>query len=60
VIVPSVDAPEAALVTGVDVIPVFSLAQLVNDYRGHKIIPPFIPSERTFHLNRFLRPTLPW
>lgn len=41
VVVPAVDAPEAALVTGIDVIPAWSLAQLVNHFRGHEIIQPY-------------------
>ncbi len=42
--VPAVDAPEAALVQGVDVIPVDSLASLVSHLNGFSPIPPFEPN----------------
>ena len=41
VIVPASDAREAALVNNLRVIPAESLAQLVNHFRGHEVIPPF-------------------
>jgi len=41
--VPAVDAPEAALVQGVDVIPLDSLASLVGHLNGFAPIPPFEP-----------------
>ena len=40
---PAVDAPEASLVQGVDVIPVDSLASLVGHLNGFSPIPPFEP-----------------
>jgi len=45
VIVPEADAPEAALIPGLEVIPVTSLANLYNHLTGRKIIPAFIPGE---------------
>lgn len=36
VFVPSIDAPEAAIVEGLEIIPVGSLAELVNHLRGHR------------------------
>jgi magnesium chelatase family protein len=44
VIVPEADAKEAALVDGVNIIPIASLAQLVSYLRG-EIPPPSMPSE---------------
>ena len=44
VIVPEADAKEAALVDGVSVIPVASLAQLVSHLRGDITIPEYEPS----------------
>jgi magnesium chelatase family protein len=41
--VPAVDAPEAALVQGIDVIPVDSLASLMGHLNGFSPIPPFEP-----------------
>ncbi|MCL5266232.1 MAG: YifB family Mg chelatase-like AAA ATPase [Chloroflexi bacterium] len=41
VFVPSFDAPEAAIVEGLEIIPVGSLAELVNHLRGHRQIPVF-------------------
>ena len=41
--VPAVDAPEAALIQGVDVIPVDSLGSLVGHLNGFAPIPPFEP-----------------
>jgi magnesium chelatase family protein len=40
IVVPQVDAAEAALIPDLDVIPVESLAQLYNHLIGRKIIPP--------------------
>lgn len=45
VIVPEVDAPEAALIPGLEVIPVASLAGLFNHLTGRKVIPAFFPRE---------------
>ncbi|MEP7294325.1 MAG: YifB family Mg chelatase-like AAA ATPase, partial [Chloroflexota bacterium] len=44
VYVPAEDAAEAALVSGIDVIPVESLGQLVEHLYGLSIIPPYIPA----------------
>jgi magnesium chelatase family protein len=41
--VPAVDAPEAALVEGIDVIPVESLVQLVKNLQGEEKISPYQP-----------------
>jgi len=43
VFVPSSDAPEAALVEGLTIIPVMSLADLIAHLRGLRVIPPFEP-----------------
>jgi magnesium chelatase family protein len=43
VYVPAVDAMEASLVEGVEVIPVRSLAALVDHLRGDRLIAPFAP-----------------
>ena len=45
VIVPEVDAPEAALIPGLEVIPVSSLAGLYNHLTGRKTIPAYEPME---------------
>lgn len=45
VFVPAVDAREAALVQGIDIIPVSSLSQLVNHLRGHESIPSYIADD---------------
>jgi len=45
VIVPEVDAPEAALIPGLEVIPVASLADLYNHLTGRKVIPTYVPGE---------------
>jgi magnesium chelatase family protein len=44
VVVPAVDAPEAALIEGVRVLPVGSLAELTQHLTGERPIPPFVPS----------------
>ena len=44
VYVPSVDAREAALMEGVQVIPVNSLAELVSHLRGDQLLAPYEPS----------------
>ncbi|MPZ15325.1 MAG: YifB family Mg chelatase-like AAA ATPase [Chloroflexi bacterium] len=44
VFVPEVDAPEAALVEGVEVVPVPALALLVAHLRGDILLPPASPS----------------
>ncbi len=41
VIVPEADAKEAALIEGINIIPVASLSQLVSHLRGETVIPPF-------------------
>ena len=43
VIVPEVDAPEAALIPDLEVIPVASLADLYNHMTGRKVIPAYAP-----------------
>jgi magnesium chelatase family protein len=45
IVVPQADAPEAALIPGLEVIPVASLAQLYNHLSGREIIPPQPVSE---------------
>jgi magnesium chelatase family protein len=50
VFVPSINAPEAALVTGIDVYPVYSLAQLINHFRGHDQIEPYRSDAYNFDL----------
>ena len=45
VFVPEADAAEAALVRGVDVIPISSVTQLVAHLRGEAIIPPYVADE---------------
>jgi magnesium chelatase family protein len=45
VIVPEADAPEAALIPGLEVIPVASLAGLYNHLTGRKVIPAYVPVE---------------
>ena len=40
VFVPSIDGPEAALVSGIDVIPVKNLAMLIMHLRGERLIEP--------------------
>jgi len=45
VIVPEVDAPEAALIPDLEVIPVASLADLYNHLTGRKVIPRYVPVE---------------
>jgi magnesium chelatase family protein len=49
IVVPGMDAAEAALIPGLEVIPVDSLAQLYNHLSGRQVIPPSkhvdIPSE---------------
>ncbi len=41
IVVPAVDAAEAALIPDLDVIPVSSLAQLYNHLTGRAVIPPY-------------------
>ncbi|MFO8102384.1 MAG: YifB family Mg chelatase-like AAA ATPase [Dehalococcoidia bacterium] len=48
--VPTMDAREAALIEGVTVIPVESLAQLVSHLRGDSIIPEFVLEEDPFKM----------
>ncbi len=43
IFVPAADAPEAALVDGVTIIPVSSLSELIAHLRGLRTIPPFEP-----------------
>jgi magnesium chelatase family protein len=43
IFVPEVDAPEAALIPDLEVIPVASLAALYNHLSGRKIIPAYVP-----------------
>ncbi|HET91625.1 MAG TPA: ATP-binding protein [Chloroflexi bacterium] len=43
VFVPAVDAPEAALIKGLEVIPVENMAQLAAHLQGLRAIPPFTP-----------------
>src|SRR3972149_7957812 len=43
--VPAVDAAEATLVEGLEIVPVESLAALVAHLRGEKPIPPALPAE---------------
>ncbi|MFO8011283.1 MAG: YifB family Mg chelatase-like AAA ATPase [Dehalococcoidia bacterium] len=50
IFVPAVDAKEAALIEGVQVIPVDSLAQLVAHLRGEDLIPGFILEENPFEI----------
>jgi magnesium chelatase family protein len=45
IVVPAVDAAEAALIPDLEVIPVHSLAQLHNHLSGRQVIPPFQRSE---------------
>lgn len=45
VIVPEADAPEAALIPGLEVIPVTSLANLYNHLTGRKVIPAYKAGE---------------
>ncbi len=47
IVVPEVDAPEAALVEGASVIPVHALDQLVGFLQGEIAISPYRPEERT-------------
>jgi len=42
--VPEVDAPEAALIPGLEVIPVKSLADLYQHLSGRQLIEPYLPS----------------
>lgn len=49
VIVPPCDAREAALVEGVTVIPVASLAELVGHFRGESPIPEYVPGPADTH-----------
>jgi magnesium chelatase family protein len=51
VIVPEVDAPEAALIPGLEVIPVASLADLYNHLTGRKVIPAYVPGESQEEVN---------
>lgn len=48
VFVPAVDAREAALINGIRVIPLESLAQLVAHLRGDITIPDYVPAEDPF------------
>ena len=43
--VPKIDAPEAALVEGVTVYPVATLADLIDHLRGERAIEPYAPGE---------------
>jgi len=43
IIVPKVDAPEAALIPDLEVFPVGSLEELFNHLNGNQPIPPFVP-----------------
>jgi magnesium chelatase family protein len=45
IIVPEADAPEAALIPNLEVIPVPSLAALFNHLTGRKVILPYVPVE---------------
>lgn len=45
IIVPEADAPEAALIPNLEVIPVPSLAALFNHLTGRKVIQPHVPVE---------------
>jgi magnesium chelatase family protein len=42
--VPEVDAPEAALIPGLEIIPVKSLADLYDHLSGRRLIEPYLPS----------------
>ncbi len=46
IVVPAMDAAEAALIPDLEVIPVSSLAQLYNHLTGREIIPPYRREER--------------
>jgi magnesium chelatase family protein len=48
VYVPAVDAGEAALVEGMEVVPVASLAELIGHLRGERAIAPYLPDARRF------------
>ncbi|MER2599486.1 MAG: YifB family Mg chelatase-like AAA ATPase [Caldilineales bacterium] len=54
VYLPATDAPEAALIPGLDVIPVASLAVLVSHLRDFDTIPPFRHSAATRQLEEAL------
>jgi len=45
ILVPEADAPEAALIPELEVIPVPSLAALYNHLTGRKVIQPYVPIE---------------
>jgi magnesium chelatase family protein len=47
VVVPAEDAPEAALIEGLHIIPVQSLTQLIDHLRGDRTIPPHQPTALT-------------
>jgi len=47
--VPDVDAPEAALIPDIDVIPIPSLSALYNHLKKIETIPPLEPPEAVFH-----------
>ena len=52
VFVPAADAPEAALIDGIEVIPVESLGQLLAHLRGEISIPPFVLDENPLEAAR--------
>ena len=47
VVVPAEDAPEAALIDGLHIIPVQSLTQLIDHLRGDRLIPLYQPTALT-------------
>jgi len=53
VYVPAVDAPEAALIPGIEVIPVATLGELVAHLQGYVLIPPY---RSTFDMSRLDEP----
>ena len=58
VFVPAVDADEAALVQGVDIIPVTSLSQLVGHLRGDAVIPNHVAEHVESELGKTPWPTV--
>ena len=53
VYVPAEDAPEAALVSGIDVIPLESLGQLVEHLYGLNRIPAYVPAPSNHNATQF-------
>ena len=58
IIVPAVDAPEAALVDGIEVLPAGNLRELVEHISGEQVFRPFYQTEPPSEPGRRVGPRL--